>query len=95
MFGDSYISEYILEQAKIDAEQKSYKVYITDCLQAIAENTTHYLTGNGMGDYGRSMPKRWLDIIEPPPKIIEEDIDCNEFVADMWNKAKGGNANVT
>lgn len=92
MFGESYISEYIIDRVKEETEEKSFKLYVTECLQAISENTTHYLTGNGIEDYGKSLKKRWIDIIEPPQKVEVEDIDIDKAVSDMWDRARGKGA---
>lgn len=70
---------------------------MTSCLQAISENTTHYITGKGIEDYGKTMNKSWADIIDPPKPTKEEkeleNIDCVEFTKQMFNKIRGKEAN--
>ena len=62
-------------------------------MQAIAENTTHYLTVKGMEDYGKTMNKSWAEIIDPPKPTKEEkeleNIDCVEFTKNMFKKIRG------
>lgn len=93
MFGEGFISQHILQYVKQFSEKRSYQIYVTSCLQAIAENTTHYLTGKGIEDYGKSMNKSWADIIDPPKPTKEEkeleNIDCVEFTKNMFKKIRG------
>lgn len=72
---------------------KAYRIYITDCLKAIAENTTHLLGMDGIVDYGSHMQERFADIInfEQKKKIQEfEQKTTKEVVDDIWNRMKGG-----
>lgn len=67
----------------------TYKIYVTDALQAISENTTHLCGLNGVVDFGKSMTARWYDTIEPPQQEPTDDRTCNEIVADIWAKIQG------
>ena len=58
MFGEDYISQYILSQYKAISEQKTLKIYITEALKIIGENTAKAVGG-------RSLTKSYIDIIEP------------------------------
>lgn len=66
-----------------------YKVYITDALQAISENTTHLSGISGVVDYGRTLNNRWVDIIEPPKPEPVDDRPCTEIAADIWERIQG------
>lgn len=58
MFGEDYISQYVLSQYKAISEQKTLKIYITEALKIIGENTAKAAGG-------RSLTKSYIDIIEP------------------------------
>lgn len=60
MFGEDYISQYVLSQYKAISEQKTLKIYITEALRIIGENTA-----KAIADGGRSLIKSYIDIIEP------------------------------
>lgn len=66
---------------------------MTDALQVIAENTTHFLGMKDMIDYGRTMNKRWIDVIEKPlPEKSEEPEDnrpSEEIASDIWKRIRG------
>lgn len=71
----------------------TYRIYVTDCLQSISENTTHIGGLNGVVDYGKSMPKRWYDFINPAEEQPQEDDrSVTEIAADIFAKMrrKGG-----
>lgn len=58
MFGEDYISQYVLSQYKAISEQKTLKIYITEALRIIGENTAKAVGG-------RSLTKSYIDIVEP------------------------------
>ena len=68
------------------AEEKAFKVYISDALMAIAENTTHLVGMQGVVDYGKTINTRWIDILEPPPKPKEDNRPADVIAADIWSR---------
>lgn len=66
-------------------------MYVTDALMVIAENTTHFLGAKDIIDYGKTISKRWTDVIEPKiEKPGETDTrSTEEIVTDMWKKIRG------
>lgn len=76
--------------------EKIYRIYITDCLQAIAENTTHLMSlRQGVIDYGSKMQSRWMDLaysdVEKLKKIDEFNAKTTDEVVDgIWNNIKKG-----
>ena len=56
--------EHCISLFKKEQVEKAYRIYVTDCLQAIAENTTHIVGAGGVVDYGKTMKARWIDIID-------------------------------
>ena len=74
----------------MDKEEKSFKVYVTDALMAIAENTTHLAGHQGIIDYGRVINQRWYDMINPSIKEEPEDHrSSEEIAADIWSRIRG------
>lgn len=78
-------------------KEKAYRIYVTDCLKAIAENTTQHISMDGMVECGSHMPSRWIELVDvdiEKKKKIEEfnNTSADDFVDDMWNrmKKKGG-----
>ena len=76
-------------------QEKLYKVYVTDCLQSIADNTTHIMSMDGVVDYGMKIKDRWIDLAEhkkdPPKEKQEDNRPINEVVNEIWaNIYKGG-----
>lgn len=72
---DHCISSFQKEQ-----EEKAYRIYITDALQAIAENTQRFAGG-------MKMNKRFYDIIAKPQKHEEETAD--EIILRLKGKING------
>ena len=70
-------------------EDKLYRVYVTDCLKAISENTTHLVGANGVVDYGSKMNARWYDLAFPLKEVEEEKQEdtrtCEEIVDAVWS----------
>lgn len=77
-------------------------MYITDALQMITENTTHYLVPgvDHAIDYGKSLRMRFSDLLdqlegkekqiaqaEPEP---EDDRSSQEIASDIWQRIRGG-----
>lgn len=57
-------------------EEKSCRVYITDALQVIAENTARMVGG-------KAMTTRWEELLNPKPKDTRTG---EEIVADVLRK---------
>lgn len=66
-------------------EEKSYHMYITDALRAIAENTSRMYGG-------RELKHRWVDLIENESSNDESSVDvednrsCEAIANDIWNR---------
>ena len=83
--------EYCISALKSNNEAKSYKIYVTDALMAIADNTTHFAGMEGMVDYGRTVTKRWIDALNPPPEEEkpEDNRPSTEIASDIWERIRG------
>ena len=84
--------EHCISALKSNNEKKSFEVYVTDALMAIAENTTHYLGSQGMFDYGKSFKQRFIDLSNPQPVEEEKPEDnrpSEEIASDIWKRIRG------
>lgn len=93
MFGKGYVIEHCISLFSKKQIEKAYRIYVTDCLKAIAENTTHLMSFEGVIDVGSHMESRFADIIdfEKKKKIEEfEKKSTNQIVDEIWNGMKGG-----
>lgn len=81
--------EHCISALKLLNEEKSFKVYVTDALMAIADNTTHLVGSQGVVDYGKTINQRWIEILNPPPKKPEDNRPSAEIAADIWERIRG------
>ena len=82
LVGRSYVIEHCTAEINRSHHEKSYRIYVTDTLKAIAENTAKIIKGGGA-----VMTKRWIDVIEPPKPIKEDNRSCEEIVSGIWARA--------
>lgn len=75
MLGKQYIIDHCISQIKKESEQTALRVYITDALKAVVENTAKI--GGGV-----TMRRRYADIINNVP-------DDEETKEDAQKRAKG------
>ena len=73
---------------KRERELYAYRVYVTDALQMIAENTAPQAAKYTGGKAGRYLAKRWADLDKPAPP--EETRTPEEVIEHMKAKLKGG-----
>lgn len=84
MFGEDYIWQYIKQEFEKEQQETIYRVYLTDALQIISENTAHLGGGKAMG-------KRYWDIIDngadEPQRTSDEVIaTITKQIAEMAGK---------
>lgn len=92
LFGIDFVIDHVLSEIKRQSEERSYKIYVTDALRAIANNTAQAAVEQRSYT---SLTNRWAEVIEPQeePQEIEEDTrPCEEIAADIWKRIrkKGG-----
>lgn len=56
---------------------------------AVADNTTHLVGAQGVVDYGRTIKTRWIDALNPPPEVPEDNRPSEEIAEDIWNRIRG------
>ena len=91
VLGRGYVIEHCISSLKLYYEEKNFRIYVTDALMAIAENTTHLIGQGGVVDYGKSISQRWIDIMNPQTqkKEPEDDRPSEEIAADIWKRIRG------
>jgi len=67
-----------------ELEEKSFRIYVTDTLQAIAENTAVPAASFTEGKSGKAMSRRWAEKNEPAPP--EETRTPEEVIEYMKEK---------
>lgn len=79
-------------------EEKLYRAYLTDTLNAIAGNTMRYVV-SGIGgvdivEHGEKMGSRWIEMADRPdqdPEPEEEDTRTAREITDgIWARMRGG-----
>ena len=65
---------YVLAQYKREQEDKAYRIYVTDALRLISENTA-----SSVG--GKYITARFADVIAPPKE--EDNRTCEEITAEI------------
>lgn len=72
--------------AKCAQQQKNelYRVYVTDTLKNIAENTANVSAANGVS--GKYSTKRYYDVLHPAP---EDNRSAEEIITSIKDKLNG------
>lgn len=78
MMGIGYVIEHYIAFFKKEQHEKAYKIYITDSLRIITENTAK---ANG----GHYLQARYAELIEP---IKEEKRTATEVISDLKEKLR-------
>lgn len=81
--------EHCISSLMLNRKKESLRVYVTDALMAIADNTTHLVGMEGVVDYGKTMTNRWLEILNPPPEKPEDNRPSEEIASDIWDRIRG------
>lgn len=94
LFGADYVIDHVLIEIKRLNEEKSYKIYISDALHAVVNNSAQVAAEQRSYI---SIKKRWIDVITPQKhsQKVDDSRSCKEIVSDMWKRIrkKGGNDN--
>lgn len=70
---------------KRDVRRHAFEIYVTDTLQAIAENTAVPAAYYSNGNAGKAIARRWADLDKPTPP--EETRTPKEIIAQLKAKA--------
>lgn len=82
---------YVKARWELSQRDLTYRVYVTDCLQVLTENTTHFASIKGIIDCGKTMPVRWYDFIRKnKQEENKEDRSVEEIATDIFKKICGG-----
>ena len=70
---------------------------MSDGLQALVENSTHFATMGGMIDHGKMINIRWIDVVEKTADEPQEDIldtmSCEDIAIGIFKKMRGRETN--
>lgn len=73
-------------------EDKLFRIYVTDALMSITENTATHIGLDGPVEYGVKMTSRWVEVIEgPKEEPPKDDRPCAEIVSGIWERMRGEN----
>lgn len=61
--------------------EKIYRMYLTDALKCISENTAKFAQGSAMS-------RRWIDLEEP--RVLKETRSAEEIIDDFKRRLNGG-----
>lgn len=67
----------------------TYRIYVSDSLQAIANNTKYHVGADGMIEHGMAITARYYDILHPGEPQPEDTRSCEEIASDVWRNAFG------
>lgn len=80
MLGKSYIIDHVFLMYRKDAEERLFKVYITDSLKILTENTAQQCGG-------KAINRRYADFVEKQP---QETRSADEIISKIKSKLGGG-----
>ena len=89
LFGADYVIDHVMIEIKKYSEERSYKIYVSDALHAIVNNSAQVAVERRSYI---SLQKRWIDVVDSQKKsseIKEDTRSCKEIVDDMWKRIKG------
>lgn len=81
LFGSGYVIDHCVSAFSKGQQEKLYRMYLTDALKVISENTAG-------GEHRSAMSKRWIDLAEP--KKPEETRNADEIISDFKRRLNGG-----
>lgn len=80
--GSGYVSEHCISAFLKRQDEKYYRIYVTDALKCISENTAKSVGG-------MSMSKRFFDIVDrSKPQEEEEEQTAEEIIDRIKNTLK-------
>lgn len=89
IYGKEYVIDHCQSEYKRRSEERIYRIYITDALKVIAENTTHFAGVDEFIDYGSTMSMRWADVLEPQKEEVVDDRPCADIAHEIWERIRG------
>lgn len=86
---------YVKARLEKYSRELAYRIFVTDSLKAVVENTHYITTFDGIIPYGVSVKRRWIDIMngvkpKEKEKPKEDTRTCEEVVSDIWKNARIG-----
>ena len=82
--------DHCIAALNAELEEKYYRVYVTDALKAIVDNSARYLIpGVGEVDCGTHLTVRWQDMITPQEEVEDDPRTCQEIATGIWDRIRG------
>lgn len=83
MLGSGYVMDHCMSAFKYRQEEKLYRVYVTDALKAIADNTRRYAGGY-------NLTSRFFDwVYKDKPKGNKREETADEIILRIKQKIEG------
>lgn len=83
---------YVVARLEQESRDQAYRIFVTEALKAITENTAHYVGMSGLVKAGMTLTKSYQDILNPDQRTREakkeETRSGEEIISDIKNKLK-------
>lgn len=79
LFGKAYVIDHCVKMYNDAQRQETYKIYVSDVLRILAENTAK-IVGGGY------IKKRYIELMEPE-KCKKDNRSAQEIIDDVVNKS--------
>lgn len=80
MMDKGYVIDYCIAFIRREEEEKVYKIYLTDALRLISENTAKMVGGS-------YLQKRYIDLTDTPTEEKKE-LTADEIINNLKNKLR-------
>ena len=81
LFGNGYVIDHCISVLRREREESAYKMYVTESLRAIVNNTARFAGGS-------TVEMHYSEIIAPQIKKEEEEVSAAEVVDNIRNKIR-------
>ena len=86
---------YVKARIQLYQREETYRIYLTDAVKILSENTTHHIGISGAADIGTQLSERYYDVVNPVLNSIKEDKkqeqeepqSAEQFAANMMKRA--------
>lgn len=66
--GREYLAQYVWDSYRQEMQERSYQVYVTNCLRLLTENTAPPAAFFTEGQAGQYLAVPWLEAVAPAPQ---------------------------
>lgn len=83
LLGSGYVIDHCISAFSKEQEEKAFRIYLTDALKVISENTAG-------GERRSAMSKRWIELMdiqtEEPMGTMSADEKADKIITDLKNR---------